>query len=154
MNMSSYYQTTKNPNTGKWEEAFWLDDYYGNHNYGVQFPSNPDIMVDPREIELEVDRDRDPEVPHPSNPSRIDYIPRGLTPEKKQRIKFLVLHRPNRSTPEIYQLNKKSQNGTFTGMVVDIRLDIKNRVPEVVFENGNKVAFINSQFDVGHALEN
>jgi hypothetical protein len=29
---------TKNPATGEFENAAWLDDYFGRHRYGVQFP--------------------------------------------------------------------------------------------------------------------
>lgn len=62
--MSSYRKETKHPKTGKWEKALWLDDCFGNHNYGVVFPSdearaNPrtqvmsDIAFDPREHNME-----------------------------------------------------------------------------------------------------
>lgn len=44
--MSSYYQETKNPKTGKWEKAEWLDDYFGSHQYGVRFP-DMDFVFDP-----------------------------------------------------------------------------------------------------------
>lgn len=37
--MSSYYRRTKHPETGKFENAFWIDDYFGRHRYGVRFPS-------------------------------------------------------------------------------------------------------------------
>lgn len=37
--MSSYIATTVNPDTNSVEEAEWLDDYFGQHNYGVRFPS-------------------------------------------------------------------------------------------------------------------
>ncbi|MFH1997809.1 MAG: hypothetical protein ABII94_03920 [Patescibacteria group bacterium] len=48
--MSSYYQTTKNPNTQKWDKkAMWADDYFGRHHYAVIF-SNGDI-VDPEKAE-------------------------------------------------------------------------------------------------------
>ena len=44
--MSSYTRLTKNPKTGKWEDAYWLDDFYGPHQYAVRFPDgqvfNPD----------------------------------------------------------------------------------------------------------------
>jgi hypothetical protein len=36
--MSSYKKLTKNPKTGEFEEAFWMDDYFGEHKYGVKFP--------------------------------------------------------------------------------------------------------------------
>jgi hypothetical protein len=35
--MSSYIKTTKHPITGKWRKAFWIDDYFGSHRYGVLF---------------------------------------------------------------------------------------------------------------------
>src|SRR4029077_8015262 len=35
--MSTYTQLTKHPNTGKWEEAVWQDDYFAPHRYGVRF---------------------------------------------------------------------------------------------------------------------
>jgi hypothetical protein len=50
---------TQHPETGEWELATWIDDYFGNHNYGVQFRSdraNPDplkrVVYDPREVKL------------------------------------------------------------------------------------------------------
>ena len=42
--MSSYRRQTKNPKTGNWENAFWIDDYFAHHEYGVFFPS--DVMTD------------------------------------------------------------------------------------------------------------
>ena len=35
--MSNFAQITKHPNTGKWENAEWIDNCFGNHIYGVQF---------------------------------------------------------------------------------------------------------------------
>lgn len=35
--MSSYGRRTKNPTTGQFEDALWLDDYFGRHNYAVIF---------------------------------------------------------------------------------------------------------------------
>lgn len=35
--MSSYYSLAVNPKTGKSESAFYHDDHYGPHRYGVQF---------------------------------------------------------------------------------------------------------------------
>ena len=36
--MSTYSKQTKHPVTGEWHEATWIDDFYGRHRYGVQFP--------------------------------------------------------------------------------------------------------------------
>lgn len=35
--MSSYIMRTKHPETGLMEDAFWHDDHYGHHKYGVEF---------------------------------------------------------------------------------------------------------------------
>jgi len=46
--MSSFCQLTQHPITKKWHYAFWLDDYFGLHRYGVVFPhSNRDDVYDP-----------------------------------------------------------------------------------------------------------
>jgi hypothetical protein len=37
--MSSFTRITRNPRTGEFEEAEWLDDHFGPHHYGVRFPS-------------------------------------------------------------------------------------------------------------------
>jgi len=34
---------TRNPMTGEFEDAVWLDDYFGRHRYGVSFPSTDRI---------------------------------------------------------------------------------------------------------------
>jgi hypothetical protein len=36
--MSNFFEKTIHPETGAEEEAEWLDDYYGRHQYGVRFP--------------------------------------------------------------------------------------------------------------------
>jgi len=35
--MSSYNRITKHPETGNFELAEWVDDYYGHYYYGVRF---------------------------------------------------------------------------------------------------------------------
>ncbi len=49
--MSTYTKSTKHPDTGEWEDAVWMDDYFGNHNYGVRFSDGS--IFDPRDTELE-----------------------------------------------------------------------------------------------------
>lgn len=44
--MSNYYQYTKHPITGKWEKATWIDNYFKQHHYGVQFPDDS-MIYDP-----------------------------------------------------------------------------------------------------------
>lgn len=35
--MSHFTRKTNHPETGKTEEAEWMDDYFGPHEYGVRF---------------------------------------------------------------------------------------------------------------------
>lgn len=42
--MSSYTKKTKHPLTGKWEDALWIDDYFGKHIYGVKFPKTNEFF--------------------------------------------------------------------------------------------------------------
>lgn len=35
--MNNFIKPTKRPDTGAWELAEWVDDYFGHHNYGVRF---------------------------------------------------------------------------------------------------------------------
>ena len=37
MKLSNYSKATRHPNTGKWEDAEYLDDYFAHHVYGVRF---------------------------------------------------------------------------------------------------------------------
>ena len=41
--MSNFSRMTFHPRTGKIECAFWIDDKFGKHIYGVQFPSDGSV---------------------------------------------------------------------------------------------------------------
>ena len=49
--MSSFHKLTKHPKTGKWELAYWLDNYYAHYHYGVKFPDGK--VYDPEKVKLE-----------------------------------------------------------------------------------------------------
>jgi len=49
--MSCFKRNTKHPKTGKWERTDWLDNYFGEHHYGVKFSDG--MVYDPEKIELE-----------------------------------------------------------------------------------------------------
>lgn len=49
-NMSSYYRKTKNPRTGKYEMASWLDNYFGARRYGVKFEDG--TVYNPEEVKM------------------------------------------------------------------------------------------------------
>lgn len=38
MQVSNFTRPTKNPETGRIEVATFLDDYFGRHQYGIEFP--------------------------------------------------------------------------------------------------------------------
>lgn len=42
--MSSFYQPTVHPRSGKIAEALWIDDYFGSHRYGVRFPGESRVF--------------------------------------------------------------------------------------------------------------
>lgn len=46
--MSTYIKKTKHPELKKFMDALWIDDYFGNHNYGVQF-AGEETIYDMRE---------------------------------------------------------------------------------------------------------
>lgn len=48
--MSTYPRQTKNPKTGEYETAVWIDNFYGPHHYGVEFPGGE--MYDPEKTDL------------------------------------------------------------------------------------------------------
>lgn len=50
--MSTYTRQTKHPVSKKWEDATWIDNYFGSHNYGVSFPSENEQVFDPRDFDL------------------------------------------------------------------------------------------------------
>lgn len=53
--MSSFVKQTKHPITGQWQDAAWIDDYFGHHNYGVKFADGN--VFDPRHHTLETNDD-------------------------------------------------------------------------------------------------
>lgn len=57
--MSTFKRMTKNPDSGHWENATWIDDYFGSHRYGVEFMDG--TIIDPNEVDLEVDDTQDEE---------------------------------------------------------------------------------------------
>jgi len=52
--MSNYIRKTKHPDTKEWEDAEWLDDYFGKRRYGVMFPSTGEV-IDASRFDLEVE---------------------------------------------------------------------------------------------------
>jgi hypothetical protein len=44
--MSNFIRRTRNPVTGQFEDAVWLDDFFGPHCHGVQFPPDPTVHSD------------------------------------------------------------------------------------------------------------
>jgi len=55
--MSSYKRLTRHPITKEWKYALWLDDYFGQHNYGVIFDGNELFKADDYEWETKDEED-------------------------------------------------------------------------------------------------
>lgn len=49
--MSSFCRETQRPITGEWQQALWIDNHFGAHRYGVQFPDGR--VFDPEQVTLE-----------------------------------------------------------------------------------------------------
>jgi len=41
--VSNFRRVAINPGTGEAQEAEFLDDYFGRHEYGVRFPGSPHV---------------------------------------------------------------------------------------------------------------
>lgn len=54
--MSSYIKNTKHPETGEFEPAAWIDNYFRPHAYGVKFLSDPQVYS-PYSFDLETNED-------------------------------------------------------------------------------------------------
>lgn len=52
--MSNFSKLTKNPKTGLFEMATWLDNYFGQYRYAVRFGDG--TVYDPDKVELETSR--------------------------------------------------------------------------------------------------
>jgi hypothetical protein len=76
--MSNFKRITKHPNTGKFEEAEWLDDYFGKHKYGVKFPSDGNIYRDSDHAWMFEDLEKTyallQKAPRHDSPEFIDYL--------------------------------------------------------------------------------
>ena len=64
--MSNFMRRTKNPKTGEFETIMWLDDYFGNHQYGIEFSTGtvsayPDGKLTEWEIDQDYDMEHDPD---------------------------------------------------------------------------------------------
>jgi hypothetical protein len=61
--MSTYITRVKHPKTGEFTDALMIDDYFGQHHYGMQFAKSSEVHdVDNLDFDLEFD-DAQPETP-------------------------------------------------------------------------------------------
>ena len=77
---------SKNPQSGKWEEAEWLENYFGPGIYGVRFPSGR--IFDTRERRVIRQGEEDLEGLPPYNPQMppgvASVLPQHQTPSAPQ----------------------------------------------------------------------
>lgn len=48
--MSNYIRWTQHPDTGHWHNAYWIDDHFAPHHYGVKF--NDGTIQDPSKKDM------------------------------------------------------------------------------------------------------
>lgn len=113
--MSSYFKETRSPKTGNWFYALWQDDYFGKHNYGVQFFPGDDFY-DPRKVELVTkDENKTP-----------DTVSIGSEDENKPLIpKFKVGETVTSSTGEIDKIESIKITYFYSRYLFDWEEDIK-----------------------------
>lgn len=49
--MSNFIKATKRPDTDKWEDAFWVDNYFDHGKYAVIFADG--MIINPDNTDLE-----------------------------------------------------------------------------------------------------
>jgi hypothetical protein len=57
--MSNFIKSSVNPETSIVEDAEFLDDYFGRHEYGVRFPSTGKVFRE-EEVEVPTDTEKSP----------------------------------------------------------------------------------------------
>lgn len=70
--MSNYLKATKDPITGVFEIAEWMDNFFAPHHYGVRFPDGN--IYDPEKIELET-QEQNPTSPSSSTDDKCKRCP-------------------------------------------------------------------------------
>lgn len=109
--MSSYTKLTKHPLTGSVEEAYWLDDYFGSHEYGVHFPSD-DKVFKASEFQWESHEDHE----RMAQVAQVVDIPQKVT---------VAMYDKGKRT-----ITTKHADGRQDVTVEVTRLDLKDRTPE------------------------
>jgi hypothetical protein len=58
--MSNYVEPTNHPETGRVEDAVWLDNYFGRHRYGVRFADGKVFRANEvmKVTEIETDKEK------------------------------------------------------------------------------------------------
>lgn len=121
--MSSYQKTTVHPITGAQERAEWLDDYFGQHNYGVRFPSDGKVF---RADEFEWSENPQTllyEGKHQGGEMTIDQTHKGSRWDNPMH--EVEQHEDGKRT-----VTTKHEDGRQDVKVEVTRLNIENRTPE------------------------
>ena len=134
--MSTYLKQTKHPITGEWHEATWIDDYYGRHRYGVQFPDGGTYNPDTTKLET-----RDDETV--SKTEKIEEMVRdfcSVVPKSKsevrQRIQQAIVEERARvvglyGTPICDNLHHKKNQRHTGGEICPVVQEINNLVNKI-----------------------
>lgn len=49
--MSNFIRWTRHPDTGHWHHAYWMDNHFGGHRYGVKFNDGMIVEADKEKLE-------------------------------------------------------------------------------------------------------
>ena len=73
--MSNYIMLTKRPyGHQQWDFAYWMDDFFGHHHYGVKFSDG--VILDADNVKLETQNV--PIAPEISSMMEELYFPKGV----------------------------------------------------------------------------
>jgi len=113
--MSSYREYTEHPETKQPELAEWLDNYFGNHNYGVRFPSDGKVFR-ADEFDWLKASDADPLSPIVGTP---------LDPRNEMPITILLTEKGSYFDNPMHELKEEDGKETITTKHEDGRQDVK-----------------------------
>lgn len=122
--MSSYQRKTQHPTELHFENAEWLDDYFGQHNYGVRFPSDGKVFrADEFEWEAKPEHEGALVPTHQGGAMTIEETHKGSRFDHP--LHEVENHKDGKRT-----ITTKHEDGRQDVRIEVTRLDLKNPTPE------------------------
>jgi len=122
--MSSYQRKTQHPETLHFERAEWLDDYFGQHNYGVRFPSDGKVFrADEFKWEVSPENDESLVGTHQGGAMTVEETEKGSRFDHP-------MHEVEEHADGKRTITTKHEGGRQDVRVEVTRLDLKDPTPE------------------------